>query len=363
MDYIKGISLPVETPAMTIDYEQVMKNLERVQKLADSKGKKLRPHSKTHKIPYLARKQIQLGAVGVCVQKGTEAEIMFNGGIDDITISNEIVGRTKTDRVARLANEGCRITVAVDGLQGMSDLNDSAIMYGQTIDVLLDIDLGMNRCGVLPEDAGNILEQHSKFSNIRFSGIMAYDGNVADPSAGVREEEVSREASVLMEIIEMYRGIIGEPEVVTVGATSTYNIWAGYDFITELQPGTYVYYDTRTTEYGASTLDELSMGVVATVMSKTHGNHAVLDAGYKSTSIDNGRFPGILMPSGKQAKVISMSEEHAVLDDGDELKVGDRVMMLPSHACTTTDQWDEAVVFNRGNSFEKWKILGRGMRQ
>lgn len=362
MDIEKALQLNVDTPSMIIDYSQVMANLKKIQDFADRMGKKLKPHSKTHKIPYLARKQIELGAVGVCVQKGSEAEVMFNGGVTDITVSNEIVGEIKTDRLASLASMGCNLTVAVDGKRGMEDLNMSAKKFGLEMNVLLDIDLGMDRCGVRPADAEKILKLSGDYKNLNFSGIMAYDGNVSDKSEKIRREKVSLEAAELEKIVDMYGKMIGKPETVTVGATSTYNLWAEYAFITELQPGTYVYYDTRTTEYGASDLGELAMGVLATVMSSTRPDHAVLDAGYKSTSIDNGRYPTVLTGHSGKASVVSMSEEHAVLEGTGNLQVGDRVMLLPSHACTTTDQWDQAVVFNRKTPLEKWKIFGRGMR-
>lgn len=362
MDIQKALGLNVETPAMIVDYSQVKANLKKVQNFADEMEKKLRPHSKTHKIPYLAKKQIELGAVGVCVQKSSEAEVMFNGGIRDITVSNEIVGEVKTDRLASLSTLGCNITVAVDGVRGMADLNASAGKFGLEMNVLLDVDLGMGRCGVRPANAENILRRSEEYRNLKFTGIMAYDGNVADISQEARRRKVKDEAKELEKVIDLFSRTAGEPETVTVGATSTYDIWAEYPFVTELQPGTYVYYDTRTTEYGASEIDELAMGVVATVMSMTHDDHAVLDAGYKSTSIDNGRYPAAVMGNSGTARVVSMSEEHTVLEGVGNLEVGDRVLLLPSHACTTTDQWDYAVVFNRDDSFEKWKIFGRGMR-
>lgn len=363
MNLEDSTALQFDTPYMVIDFNQSLKNMKKVQSFADQHGKTLRPHSKTHKIPLFSKRQISLGAVGVCVQKVSEAEVMFDGGVEDILISNEVVTGIKTDRIADLASRGCRIKVAVDSEVGMSSLNESAREVGKEIDVIIDVDLGMDRCGILPDDFPGFLKKSSGYSNLTVYGIMAYDGNVADESRSERSRKVASEVETLTKLCKDYERINGEPQTVSVGATSTYDLWAEYDIITELQPGTYVYYDRRTTEYGASTMDEIAMGVVGTVMSKTHSNHAVIDAGYKSTSIDNGRYPILIMPSGDTAPVASMSEEHTVCSDANQLKIGDRVLLLPSHACTTTDQWDKAAIFGLNEKPGTIEIKGRGMRE
>jgi len=360
----RALSINAETPYMVIDLDQTKRNIRKMQEIASKNKKALRPHSKTHKIPYLARLQIEEGAVGVCVQKVAEAEVMFEGGVTDILISNEVVDKRKCDRVAKIASEGGRITVAVDSLIGAKNLSESAAHYGVTIPVLIDVNVGMNRCGVDPENVLSFYRQLKEFPNIKVVGLMAYDGHVIDPNPSKREEMVEAEYKSITNIFKELKKLDENIRILSVGGTPTAEFWAQLDEVTELQPGTYVFCDIHYSELGVCTLEEISMGVVAQVMSMKEGKRIVLDAGYKAVSLDQGVYPIAVNEHGIVGKVVSMSEEHTVIKpEQKSVTIGSKVLLLPYHACTTTDMWDHAWIFEGDKPPIKIPISARGKRE
>ncbi len=365
MNVNNALKINAETPFMAIDEDQTKINIKNMQKIANSSNKRLRPHSKTHKIPEIASWQISEGASGVCVQKVSEAEVMFNGGITNILISNEVVDKRKTDRIAKLASEGCNISVAVDSLYGAKKLSESALYKNVKIDVLLDIDTGMHRCGVSPSNIEGFNNSLKNLNGLNVSGWMAYDGQVHNPINIEREKEVEIESVKLKLLSDSMKNKINQ-NIISVGGTPTAYLWAKYDFVNELQPGTYVYYDMHCNAMNLCSISDISMGVVSQVMSKSSDpeERVVLDAGYKSISLDQGVYPTIITENGQTGNVTGMSEEHTVVDSKNlDLKIGDRVVMLPYHACTTTDFWDYAWLFSKFHNSRTLLVQGRGKRE
>ncbi len=364
MDAKGALSINFETPYMAVDLSQTRKNIQKFQDMANRGNKILRPHSKTHKIPFLARLQVDAGAVGVCVQKVAEAEVMYTGGVSDILLSNEIVDTRKCDRVARLSASGCRISVAVDSLEGASTLSESAAYLRQVIPVLIDVNVGMDRCGVDPDE---VLEFHSQLKaipNIRVEGIMAYDGQVHSSNPLEREEMVNFERKLVQELFDKLKKIDSNIKVLTVGGTPSSGIWSHFEEVTEIQPGTYVFYDIHSKEMGLCSMDEISMGIVGQVMSMKDDERIVLDSGYKSISLDQGVYPVALNEKGIVGKVQAMSEEHTVIKPEQEgLGLGSKVLLLPYHSCTTTDLWDYAWLYEDNELPVRTKIMGRGKRE
>ena len=366
MDIASALKIEAETPFMVIDEDQTRKNISRIEKLASSSGKNLRPHSKTHKIPEIARWQIEAGAIGVCVQKVSEAEVMFNGGVQNILISNEIVDRRKTDRIAKLAAAGCRITVAIDSLYGARNLSESAKYNNLEIPVLLDLDLGMHRCGIDPQMFDHFLESVKNIGSLTIDGIMAYDGNVHGNTLVERTKSVTEESRVLEPIVSSFvKKKLGR-NIISVAGTPSAEAWSKIGYVNELQPGTYIFYDLHCREMNLCSTSEISSGVVAQVMSKGESGHGriVLDAGYKSISIDQGVVPEVMNENGIIGKVIAMSEEHTVVEPtNNSLEIGEKVVMLTYHACTTTDYWDRAWMFSKSHMPLTISIEGRGKRE
>lgn len=364
MDIEKALILDFDTPFMVIDIDNVKCNIKHFQDIANKRSKKLRPHSKTHKIPEFARLQINQGAVGVCVQKVAEAEIMANGGINNLLLSNEIYG-TKNDRVASLLSKDIDITLAVDNLKSASQFSNSCLYFGVEGSILIDVDIGMERCGIDPSKFELLLEKVKKLPRISVKGIMAYDGHVVGNTEAKRRSEVMKEESLISPLINKLRNVVETEPTISVGGTPTFEAWAESPIPTELQPGTYVYFDTDLLRMGICSIDEIAMGIVSTVVSENLGVRYVLDAGSKSVSLDTGRFPTILDEGGNAYPVLSMSEEHTVVkakDDGSLL--GKRLIMLPPHACTTSDLWNSAYIINEANNnFRRIIIEGRGKRE
>lgn len=366
MNLKSAVRIGNETPFMVVDEDQTRKNIKEMQKIAGSSQKRLRPHSKTHKIPQIAKWQIKEGAVGICVQKVSEAEVMFEGGIEDILVSNEIVDTRKTDRIARLIAKGSNVSVVLDSIVGAKALSKSASKNEVEIPVLIDLDLGMHRCGIPPSTSADFYDSILNMKGLRFQGVMGYDGNVKDESYEKREMEVLGEAKILSESLKALRQVGAELENISVGGTPSALAWSKQEVVNELQPGTYVYYDLHCNAMNLCTQSEVSMGVVTQVMSQSqeHPNRVVLDAGYKAISLDQGIFPQVFDEERKVGHVISMSEEHTVIELVErEINIGDNLLMLPYHACTTTDYWDNALLFSNSHPTKSIQIKGRGRRE
>jgi D-serine deaminase-like pyridoxal phosphate-dependent protein len=352
-----------ETPHMVVDLDQIRRNIVKVQSVSTQNGKQLRPHSKTHKIPYLSKLQIDAGANGVCVQKISEAEVMFRGSIKDILLSNEIIGG-KFNRVSDLIQKGCNIIVALDNSLSVAQFEKSCEFYEVEGHVMIDVNIGMNRCGIDPPEFKNILEVILNSKQLVLEGIMAYDGQVNYPDLEKRKEEVKRESLVLEPLVKLIKDVSNSNPKVSVGGTPTWEIWSQTDIATELQPGTYIYYDTHCMNLGLCSLNEIAIGVVSTVISEKRGERIVLDAGYKSVSLDQGVFPIILDYAGNEYKVLGMSEEHTVLKArNNSSKLGEKLIMLPYHSCTTTDLWDGTYAISSNRPPEYLIIQGRGKRE
>jgi D-serine deaminase-like pyridoxal phosphate-dependent protein len=360
MSFLKKSDL--DTPFIAADISRVKANIQRMQKLADEHGKKLRPHAKTHKLPVVALWQIEAGAVGICVQKTDEAEVMVKHGVKDVFVSNEVIGIQKTDRLAHLASMS-KISVAVDSELGIKQLSQSAKSQSAEIGVYVDVDVGMHRCGVAPEKAGILADMVAKSPNLSFRGVMGYDGHSFKPLDRDERKKIVRESHRLVQnaVAEIKaKGLA--VEAVTVGGTPSTPIWAELDGVTELQPGAYVYNDAMQVERGTPKSD-CAVTLMATVMSKPSSDRAVIDAGSKSFAFDCGKYP-VPVNSG-YGEVVGFSEEHAVLrSENDNLKaeLGQKLEFIPYHICTFIDLWDKIHFCRDDDIISTVDIDARGAR-
>lgn len=352
----------LDTPFIAADIDTVKGNIARMQQLADHYGKKLRPHSKTHKLPSVSTWQMEAGAVGICVQKTSEAEVMVNGGVRDVLVSNEVIGMQKTDRLADLATSA-KVSVAVDSELGVQQVSQSARSRGVEIGIYLDVDVGMHRCGVKPEKVASLAELVSKSPNLHLVGIMGYDGHSFRPlDNGERRKIVDESRGIIQRAVREVssRGI--RLEVISVGGTPSTPIWAEFDEVTELQPGAYVYNDAMQMERGVSKAD-CAVALTGTVMSNPSDDQVVIDAGSKSFAFDFGRYP--IPARDVNGEVVSMSEEHAVLRSRCGrigIGLGDRLDFIPYHICTFIDLWDNIHFCRRDEIVSILNIEGRAAR-
>ena len=346
----------LDTPAVLIDLDLVEANLQRAQAYADSRGLKLRPHIKTHKIPAFARRQVELGAVGVTCQKLGEAEVMADAGIADILLTFNLLGRAKLHRLVALARR-IRLSVTLDNAVVASELDAAMREAGLVLPVLIECDTGAERCGVQsPEEAVELARLASGLKGLRLDGLMTYParGQVQVTDAWLGEAVSGLAATGLA------------PSVVSTGGSP--DLFRAHEVkaATEHRPGTYIYHD-RDQARASLGLDACAMKILCTVVSRPTDARAILDAGSKTLSSDVNGLDGYgLVVEYPQLVLARFSEEHGHVDcsaSNARPRIGERVTVIPNHACAVTNLHD--VVYGvRGDRVERvFRVEARGRVQ
>jgi D-serine deaminase-like pyridoxal phosphate-dependent protein len=360
----------METPHLVIDVAKMRRNIERMAGVARERGVALRPHVKTHKIPRIAGEQLEAGAAGITVAKVSEAEVMAEGGIDDIFIAYPLVTESKIRRALRLGRT-VNLIVGVDSLEGARRLSEAATSEGAVLEVRLEVDTGLKRTGVPAEEAANLAATIESSENLRLRGIYTYRGYVlADGSPTLDLERAGLEEGRLMvSVAEQIRERGIEVEDVSLGSTPTAPYAGGVDGITEIRPGTYVFYDTMQARLGVCSLDECAASVVATVVSRPREDLAIIDGGSKTfaTDVQPNAAPLNLEGFGHvvghpKAVLERLTEEHGMLRVGreDDLGVGDTIMIIPNHVCSTVNLHNEVFLKDGEGGTERLKVAARG---
>jgi D-serine deaminase-like pyridoxal phosphate-dependent protein len=336
----------VDTPALLIDLDAFERNLKRMADFAAKAGVRLRAHAKTHKSPVIAARQVALGAVGVCCQKVSEAEVMVEGGIGDVLVSNEVAGAAKLDRLAALARRA-RIGICVDDPANVAELEAAAARADASLDVLVEIDVGGKRCGVAPgEPAAGIARLVAAAPHLRFAGLQAYHGSAQHVrDAGERRSLIARAVTLAQETQGALRAVGLEAAIVSGAGTGTYEHEAASGVYNELQCGSYVFMDAdyarnRQADGSAFAAYEHALFVYATVMSAPVPERAVVDAGHKALSVDSGMPVPWGLPGAQYHRP---SDEHGVLDlAGSPARParGDKVLLVPGHCDPTVNLHD-----------------------
>ena len=349
----------LDTPALCLDIEVVERNVRRMAAYLAQTGVRLRPHSKTHKSPALAQLQLAAGAIGITCAKLGEAEVMAAAGLKDLLIANQIVG---TDKIARLVNLAAdtEVMVAVDNPDNVSELARAAQARGVRLRVLIEVDTGMGRCGVLPgAETLDLARAIVERQGLRFEGLMGYEGHAVMLKDPDRRRQVTEDSLCkLVETAELLRHHDIPVSIVSSGGTGTYFITGAYPGITEIQAGSYITMDGQyRQEVGIDF--EYGLTLLATVISTRGADHAVIDAGIKAVTKEFG-LPLVLDPPGWE--LAGLSEEHGTLRraGGPALHVGDRVEIVPSHGCTTINLHDEYAVLRAGALEAIWPVATRG---
>jgi len=349
----------LDTPALLIDLDVMERNLETAAAFFRSVKADLRPHTKTSKCPIIARKQIEAGAIGVCCAKVGEAEQMVFGGVENILIANQVVGRSKVARLMSLARRA-RMKVAVDDPQNVKDLSEAAQAFGADLDVLVEVNVGMDRCGVEPgQPVAELAKVVTRSKGLRFMGLMGYEGHLQNVTPfEKREAEAKKAMALLLQSKESVEKAGIPIEVVSAGGTGTYNITGRISGITEIEAGSYVFMDAA---YRKVLQDfECALTVLTTVISRPAPNRAVVDIGRKSISNDMG-MPVVFNVPG--ATLVGLSEEHGTLTvegDASQLRPGDKIEILPSHGDTTINIHSHYFATRKGKLEAIWEIVGRG---
>jgi D-serine deaminase-like pyridoxal phosphate-dependent protein len=353
----------VDTPALILELDAFESNLSRLHESLGERTIKVRPHAKSHKCPQIAMRQIALGAVGVCCQKVSEAEAMVEGGVPDVLIANEVVGEFKLKRLAALSKQA-RIAVCADNAQNVKALAAAAREAGVTLDVLVEIDVGANRCGIEPgEPAVALAREIAGSPNLRFAGLQAYHGR-AQHLRKVEERRAAIEgaAAQVKRTREMLAAAGIECAKATGAGTGTYLFEATSGVYDELQAGSYIFMDADYarndwTESGIPRFEH-SLFVWTTVMSR-NAERAIVDAGLKASSIDSG-MPRIV--DAGPAEYIKASDEHGViqLNGAKGYALGDKMKLIPGHCDPTVNLYDDYICIRNGRVEAIWPITARG---
>jgi D-serine deaminase-like pyridoxal phosphate-dependent protein len=340
----------VATPALIIDLDAMERNLAAMAVFARSHGVRLRPHAKMHKSAAIAKAQVAAGAVGVCVQKCSEAELLADAGITDIFISNEVIDGAKLARVAALAGR-ITLAIAVDSVLGVDRLAEACKAAGSSPNVFVEIDVGQGRCGVSPAAAG-ALAHHVVSRGLRFAGLQAYQGGAQHVRVAAEREAKMHSAASLVRAAQTSITTNGIAcPLVSGGGTGTFVFEAASGVWGELQAGSYLFMDG---EYASiepaehAPRFEHALFVKSQVMSRS-ASHVVVDAGIKAYAIDAG-LPRVW---GRELEMINYGDEHGVLKSSssgsavDLPQLGETIWLVPGH-CDPTVNLHDAYVAVRG---------------
>lgn len=360
----------LDTPALLFDREIMLRNLRRMQAYADAHGVALRPHTKTHKSPALAKLQEQAGAKGIAVAKVGEAEVMAENGFRDIFIANEIVGSKKLERIAALC-EAAEVSFGVDAPCQIEDAEAVFAAWGMTAEVLAEIEVGENRSGVIKEaDFLALLETLGRCNHVHLKGVFSHDGNSYDAS--------TREAAAAISVAAQRRTLDfaalaakeGFP-MGTISIGSTPSQANGADIlpgVTEIRPGTYMLMDASQ-GHAVGDMSCCAATVLATVMSRPTDERVILDVGAKGLTMQS-RSTGICATPGlgtileyPDVHIHAVYDEHAIIYDRnfhDAVKIGDKVRIIPVHICPVCNLYDSAYLVSGGEVKEEVPILCRG---
>jgi D-serine deaminase-like pyridoxal phosphate-dependent protein len=356
----------VDTPALVIDADAMESNIQRMADYFETVPAGIRPHAKTHKSPVIALKQIRAGAVGATCAKLGEAEALQRGGVSDILIANEIVGPRKIARLARLARH-CDLAVAVDNETTARQISDAAVAAGSSVRVLVEVNIGMDRCGVEPgQPALELVKSVARMPGLHLFGFQAYEGHlVMYGTHDERVEAVTRAFEPLLETRQQAESEGIEIPVISGGGTGTFDITSKIDGVDEIQAGSYVFMDAKyRTVDGPGEKFAPAIFLQSMVVSRPTADRAVLDIGFKTATPEFG-LPRFLDLPG--AEITALSEEHAKVtlsdDDARQLEVGDVVRIQPGHVCTTVNLHDRYIVTRNGMVEAVWGIDGRGRSQ
>lgn len=356
----------VDTPALLIELDAFERNLKHMAEVIRGARARLRPHAKTHKCPVIALQQKAHGAVGVCCQKVGEAEAMIHGGVPDVLVSNEVVGRSKVERLVALAKQA-HVAVCADDTLQVTAYSEAANKYQVRLDVLVELNVGGHRCGLeAGEPVLELARQVVEAPSLRFAGLQAYHGAAQHLRTTAERREAIEFAfdrvSETKALLEQHDILC---ETVAGSGTGTYQLEAPSGVINELQPGSYVFMDA---DY-ARNLDEEdrpvsdfehSLFIYTTVMSRPTRDRAIVDVGLKAHSVDSG-MP--LVYGMEDVEYVRASDEHGKLSLNDPergLRIGDKIKLIPGHCDPTVNLYDWYVCVRDNRVEALWPITARG---
>ena len=358
----------IQTPCLILDLDALERNIRKMGDYARAHGMRHRAHGKMHKSVDVLKLQERLGgAVGVCCQKVSEAEVFVRGGIRDVLVSNQVRDPAKIDRLARLPLRGSRIIVCVDDIANVAELSAGAQRHGTTLECFVEIDCGAGRCGVrTTADVLAIAQAIDAAPGLTFTGIQGYQGAMQHmDSFDDRKAKLDAAIAQVREAVEALTAIGLKPELVSGGGTGSYYFESNSGVFNELQCGSYAFMDAdygRILDRDGTRIDqgewENALFILTSVMSHAKPHLAVVDAGLKAQSVDSG-LP--VIHGRTDVKYIKCSDEHGVVEDPDGvLAVNDKLRLIPGQCDPTCNVHDWYVGVRGGKVEVVWPISARG---
>ena len=356
----------LDTPVALVDLVRLEANLAAMAAVSRAAGVAQRPHAKTHKTRQVAERQIAHGAVGLTVAKLGEAEAMVDAGFDDLFVAYPLVGEQKLRRLVALLDRA-RIRFEVDTFDGAEAASTFLAAQGRRVDVVVSLDGGAGRSGAAsPEAVLDLAERVAELPGLELVGVMNY-GNAYGTTDPAEQASIGRregEAAVAIAAAMRVRGL--RADVVTVGSTPTARHAVTVAGVTELRAGVYAFQDLKQVSLGPGTLDDCALTVMATVVSHARPDRYVLDAGIKALAGEDYGWGTWGRPQLRpDLAIIRATEEHGVIelppgaaDPG--WRIGDRVRIIPNHACGAVNMHDELVAIDGDRVVESWPVIGRG---
>lgn len=363
----------VDTPSLVLDIDILKANVNELLKICHAHGVSLQPHAKTHRTPEIGLLQQELGCDGLCVAKVGEAEGFASAGVKKITVAYPVIGASKVER-ARVLSTSIDLTLAVDSVAGAKSIGEVFAAHHQVCSVLLIIDTGLGRDGVLPADAPKIAQAIEAVPGVKVVGVMTHEGTVYGAPDKVSMIAAAKKVSKMMVETSQainYAGV--EISRVSMGSSASARVAATVEGVNQIRPGIFAFNDLGQIALGNATLQNCAVRILSTVVSRPTSTTAVIDAGSKSLSADllpakehRDEYPGHGLIIGKNGWIIErLSEEHGMLKwigDGEpsSLDIGEQIQIIPNHVCTTFSSLNESVVVSEGEVVNRWRTFAPG---
>ena len=363
----------IDTPSLVLDIDILKANVNELLKICHSHGVSLQPHAKTHRTPEIGLLQQELGCDGLCVAKVGEAEGFANAGVKKITVAYPVIGVSKVER-ARVLSTSIDLTLAVDSVAGAKSIGKVFAAHSQICSVLLIIDTGLGRDGVLPADAPKIAQAINAIPGVKVVGVMTHEGTVYGAPDKVSMIAAAKKVSEMMvEASQAINSAGVEISRVSMGSSASARVAATVTGVNQIRPGIFAFNDLGQIALGNATLQSCAVRILSTVVSRPTSTTAVIDAGSKSLSADllpakehRDEYPGHGLIIGKSGWIIErLSEEHGMLKwmgDGEpsSLDIGEQIQIIPNHVCTTFSSLNESVVVSKGEVINRWRTFAPG---
>ena len=363
----------IDTPSLVLDIDILKANVNELLKICHSHGVSLQPHAKTHRTPEIGLLQQELGCDGLCVAKVGEAEGFANAGVKKITVAYPVIGVSKVER-ARVLSTSIDLTLAVDSVAGAKSIGEVFAAHSQVCSVLLIIDTGLGRDGVLPADAPKIAQAINAIPGVKVVGVMTHEGTVYGAPDKVSMIASAKKVSEMMvETSQAINSAGVEISRVSMGSSASARVAATVEGVNQIRPGIFAFNDLGQIALGNATLQNCAVRILSTVVSRPTSTTAVIDAGSKSLSADllpakehRDEYPGHGLIIGKNGWIIErLSEEHGMLKwigDGEpsSLDIGEQIQIIPNHVCTTFSSLNESVVVSKGEVVNRWRTFAPG---